>query len=119
MHKSGFTNTTSNNNPQRNQPSSAQANLAAATASTSSQAATSAATSSAALMGGAGSNQGPIERTIHFCQPQAIVWQIKFILTSINSKQALNLAANELESVSECYTSILQRLLYSFFGFTY
>jgi hypothetical protein len=33
--------------------------------------------------------QTPIERTIHFNQAQAIVWQIKFIINQISSKKAL------------------------------
>ena len=34
--------------------------------------------------------QTPIERTIHFNQAQAIVWQIKFIINQISSKKALS-----------------------------
>jgi hypothetical protein len=45
--------------------------------------------------------QTPIERSIHFNQAQAIVWQIKFIINQINSKKALTQAANEIESVSK------------------
>lgn len=40
------------------------------------------------------------ERTIHFSQAQAIIWQIKFILNQISSKKALTQASNEIESVS-------------------
>ena len=34
--------------------------------------------------------QNTIERTIHFNQAQAIVWQIKFIINQISSKKALS-----------------------------
>lgn len=95
MHKPGSTNT-QRNNPQQHQAqqpaaSSNQASLGGAGNLSS---------SAAAQQRAAAISQETIERTIHFSQSQAIVWQIKFILNSINSKKALNQAANELETVS-------------------
>ena len=56
----------------------------------------------ASFQGGAGASLGPYEScAIQFQLPNAIIWQIKFLLAGVQSKKSATTAATDFAAVSE------------------